>query len=34
VYERDFGPGTLNEFTKMERFNPDGSWTPVMEEAK
>ena len=34
VYERDFGPGTLNEFTKMERFNPDGSWTPVMEEVK
>src|SRR6267142_625078 len=34
VYERDFGPGTLKEFTKMERFNPDGSWTPVMEEAK
>jgi len=34
VYERNFGPGTLNEFTKMERFNPDGSWTPVMEEAK
>src|SRR6266480_1479377 len=34
VYERDFGPGTLNEFTKMERFNPDGSWAPVMEEAK
>lgn len=34
VYERDFGPGTLNEFTKMERFNPDGSWTPVMEEIK
>jgi len=34
VYERNFGPGTLNEFTKMERFNPGGSWTPVMEEAK
>jgi Protein of unknown function (DUF2950) len=34
VYERDFGPGTLNEFTKMERFNPDGSWTPVMEDAE
>jgi hypothetical protein len=31
VFERDFGPGTLNEFTKMERFNPDKSWTPVME---
>lgn len=34
VYERDFGPGTLNEFTKMERFNPDRSWNPVMEEDK
>ena len=31
VYEKDFGPGTLDEFTKMERFNPDKSWTPVME---
>ena len=32
VFERDFGPGTLGEFTKMERFNPDKSWTPVTEE--
>lgn len=32
VYEKDFGPGTLDEFTKMERFNPDKSWTPVMEK--
>jgi len=31
VYEKDFGPGTLDEFTKMERFNPDESWTPVTE---
>ena len=32
VYEKDFGPGTLDEFTKMERFNPDKSWKPVVEE--
>jgi hypothetical protein len=31
VYEKDLGPSTLNEFQKMERFNPDRSWTPVME---
>ena len=32
VYEKDFGSATLNEFTKMERFNPDRSWKPVSEE--
>jgi hypothetical protein len=32
VYERDFGPQTLDEFKKMERFNPDQSWTPVQEK--
>jgi hypothetical protein len=32
VYEKDFGPDTLNEFMKMERFNPDKSWRPVAEE--
>jgi hypothetical protein len=31
VYEKDLGPNTLNEFKKMERFNPDKSWTPVPE---
>ena len=31
VYEKDFGPATLNEFIKMERFNPDRSWKPVEE---
>jgi len=31
VYEKDLGPGTLNEFQNMERFNPDQSWIPVME---
>jgi len=32
VYEKDFGPATLNEFAKMELFNPDKSWTPVAED--
>jgi hypothetical protein len=31
VYEKDLGPNTLDEFKKMERFNPDKSWTPVPE---
>ena len=29
VYEKDLGPSTLETFSKMERFNPDRSWTPV-----
>jgi len=29
VYQKDFGPASLEEFEKMERFNPDKSWTPV-----
>jgi len=32
VYEKDFGPKTLDEFKNMERFNPDKSWTPVPAE--
>jgi hypothetical protein len=32
VYEKDFGPETLNEFQKMERFNSDKSWSPVTDE--
>jgi hypothetical protein len=32
VYQKDFGPTTLDEFKKMERFNPDSSWTPVLEK--
>jgi hypothetical protein len=31
VYEQDMGPKSLDEFKKMERFNPDKSWTPVPE---
>jgi hypothetical protein len=32
VYQKDFGAATLDEFKKMERFNPDKSWTPVPED--
>jgi hypothetical protein len=32
VYDRDFGLTTLDEFKKMELFNPDRSWSPVPEE--
>jgi hypothetical protein len=32
VYEKDFGPATLDQFKKMELFNPDKSWTPVLDE--
>jgi hypothetical protein len=31
VYEQDLGPQTLEQFQKMERFNPDKSWSPVQE---
>jgi len=32
VYEKDLGPATLTEFIKMELFNPDRSWKPVLDE--
>ena len=32
VYQKDFGPATLEEFKKMERFNPDKTWTPVPDD--
>jgi hypothetical protein len=31
IYEKDLGPKTLEEFKKMERYNPDQTWTPVPE---
>jgi hypothetical protein len=31
VYEKDFGDDTLNAFQKMERFDPDKSWTVVAQ---
>jgi len=32
VYEKDLGPKTLDEFKKMERFNPDRSWTRLSKD--
>jgi len=32
VYQKDFGPTSLEKFKEMELFNPDKSWTPVPEE--
>lgn len=32
VYQKDFGLKSLEEFKKMELFNPDESWTPVPEQ--
>ena len=31
VYEKDLGAATLDEFGKMERFNPDKSWAAVAD---
>lgn len=31
VYEKDLGPNTLTVFRKTELFNPDKSWSPVLE---
>ena len=32
VYQKDFGLNSLDEFKRMELFNPDKSWTPVPEQ--
>jgi len=32
VYEKDLGPNTLDIVKRIERFNPDASWTPVLED--
>jgi hypothetical protein len=32
VYQKDFGQATSIEFKKMERFNPDPSWKPILEQ--
>ncbi len=31
VYQKDLGPKTLELFQKMERYNPDKTWTKVAE---
>ncbi len=32
VYEKDLGPSTLDQFKKMELFNPDKTWDPVSDD--
>jgi hypothetical protein len=32
VYEKDLGANTSQAFSKMTRFNPDKTWTPVAEK--
>jgi hypothetical protein len=32
VYQKDLGPASIEEFMKIDRFNPDKSWTPVLQE--
>jgi hypothetical protein len=32
VYERDFGAKTLEEFQRMEIYNPNNSWIPVIDD--
>lgn len=34
VYQKDFGPKTLDVFKSMELFNPDKSWTAVSDESE
>jgi len=33
VFEKDLGPTTLDVFQKMELFDPDKSWNPVLEQS-
>jgi len=32
VYQKDLGPSTLEAFQKMDRFDPDKSWTAVEDD--
>ena len=32
VYEKDLGPNTVELAAAIEQFNPDKSWTPVLEQ--
>ena len=31
VYQKDLGPNTVEIAKAIDRFNPDRSWTPVLE---
>jgi len=32
VYQKDLGPQTAELANAIERFNPDKSWTPVLDD--
>ncbi len=32
VYQKDLGPGTVKLANEIERFNPDKTWTPVIDQ--
>jgi Protein of unknown function (DUF2950) len=32
VYQKDLGPNSLEIASKIERFNPDKTWSPVLEQ--
>ena len=32
VYQKDLGAETASAFKTMERFNPDGTWSPVLDK--
>jgi DUF2950 family protein len=32
VYQKDLGPNTLEIARRIDRFNPDQSWSPVFEK--
>lgn len=32
VYQKNLGPATLDDFNKMDSFNPDMSWSPVADD--
>jgi hypothetical protein len=34
VYQKDFGPKSLDAFKSIELFNPDNSWTAVSEDSE
>jgi hypothetical protein len=34
VYQKDLGPKTLETFQKMDRYNPDKTWSKVEDPAE
>jgi len=34
VYQKDLGPKTVELANAIDRYNPDKSWTPVLDDDK